>query len=54
MTFYSTKFQKHIYICRKNNVRRLSLKVCKITGKISIIAPKFLSESEIYNFFFES
>ena len=52
MTFYCTEFQKPIVISRKNNIRRLSLKVCRITGKISINAPKFLSESEIYRFFY--
>ena len=52
MTFYSTEFQKPIVISRKNNIRRLSLKVCRITGKISINAPKFLSESEIYKFYY--
>ena len=52
MTFYSTEFKKPITISRKNNIRRLSLKVCRITGKISISAPKFLSESEIYKFYY--
>ena len=51
MTFYSNEFKKLIVISRKNNIRRLSLKVCRITGKISINAPKFLSESEIYKFY---
>ena len=51
MTFYSTEFQKPVVISRKNNIRRLSLKVCRITGEISINAPKFLSESEIYKFY---
>tara|TARA_B100001939_G_scaffold181433_1_gene156336 strand:- start:46 stop:732 length:687 start_codon:yes stop_codon:yes gene_type:complete len=52
MTFYSTEFQKPVVISRKNNIRRLSLKVCRITGEISINAPKFLSESEIYKFYY--
>ena len=52
MTFYSTEFQKPVLISRKNNIRRLSLKVCRITGEISINAPKFLSESEIYKFYY--
>jgi len=52
MTFYSTEFKKPITISRKNNIRRLSLKVCRITGKISISAPKFLSESEIHKFYY--
>ena len=52
MTFYSTEFKKPITINRKNNIRRLSLKVCRITGKISISAPKFLSESEIRKFYY--
>ena len=52
MTFYSTEFKKLITIIRKNNIRRLSLKVCRITGKISISAPKFLSESEIHKFYY--
>ena len=52
MTFYSTEFKKPIVISRKNNIRRLSLKVCRITGEISINAPKFLSESEIYKFYY--
>ena len=52
MTFYSTEFKKPIVISRKNNIRRLSLKVCRITGNISINAPKFLSESEIYKFYY--
>ena len=51
MTFYSTEFQKPVVISRKNNIRRLSLKVCRITGKITINAPKFLAESEIYKFY---
>ena len=54
MTFYSTEFKKPIVISRKNNIRRLSLKVCRITGKISINAPKFLSESEIYKFYYSN
>ena len=52
MTFYSTEFQKPVVISRKNNIRRLSLKVCRITGEISINAPNFLSESEIYKFYY--
>ena len=52
MTFYSTEFKKPITISRKNNIRRLSLKVCRITGKISISAPKFLSETEIHKFYY--
>jgi hypothetical protein len=52
MTFYSNEFKKLITIGRKNNIRRLSLKVCGITGKISISAPKFLPESEIHKFFY--
>ena len=52
MTFYSTEFQKPVVISRKNNIRRLSLKVCRITGKISFSAPKFLSESEIHRFYY--
>ena len=52
MTFYSTEFQKPVVISRKNNIRRLSLKVCRITGKISISAPKFLSETEIHKFYY--
>jgi len=52
MTFYSTEFQKPVVISRKNNIRRLSLQVCRITGEISINAPKFLSESEIYKFYY--
>ena len=51
MTFYSNEFKKPIVISRKNNIRRLSLKVCRITGKITINAPKFLAESEIYKFY---
>ena len=54
MTFYSTEFKKPITISRKNNIRRLSLKVCRITGKISISAPKFLSESEIHKFYYSN
>ena len=52
MTFYSTEFKKPIVVSRKKNIRRLSLKVCRITGKISISAPKFLSESEIHKFYY--
>ena len=52
MTFYSTEFKKPVTIRRKNNISRLSLKVCRITGKISISAPKFLSESEIHKFYY--
>ena len=51
MTFYSNEFKKPVLISRKNNIRRLSLKVCRITGKITINAPKFLSECEIYKFY---
>ena len=52
MTFYSTEFKKPITISRKNHIRRISIRVCTITGKISISAPKFLSESEIHKFYY--
>ena len=51
MTFYSNEFKKPIVISRKSNIRKLSLKVCRITGKITINAPKFLAESEVYKFY---
>ena len=51
MIFYSTEFQKPLVINRKKNIRRLSLKVCRITASISINAPRFLSETEICNFY---
>ena len=51
MSFYSYEFQKLIVINRKNNIRRLSLKVCRITGKISINAPMFFSDFRIYKFY---
>ena len=51
MTFFSDEFQKPIVINRKNNIRRLSLKVCRITGKISINAPIFFPQTEINKFF---
>ncbi len=51
MIFYSTEFQKPVVINRKKNIRRLSLKVCRITANISINAPSFLSEIEICKFY---
>ena len=51
MIFNSTEFQKPILITRKNNIRRLSLKVCRITGKISINASLYLPNLDIINFF---
>ncbi len=54
MTFYSPEFDRYIIINRKNKIRRLSLKVCRITCKISINAPMYLSNSDISNFFYKN
>ena len=51
MTFYCPEFEKTIFINRKNFIRRLSLKVCRVTGKISINASVYLPNSVIINFF---
>ena len=51
MTFYSPEFDRYIHINRKNKVRRLSLKVCRVTGKISINASLYLPNLDIINFF---
>ena len=51
MTFYSREFDRYIYINRKNKIRRLSLKVCRVTGKISINASLYLPNLDIINFF---
>ena len=51
MTFYSPEFDRHIHINRKNKIRRLSLKVCRVTGKISINASLYLPNLDIINFF---
>jgi len=51
MTFYSPEFNRHIHINRGNKIRRLSLKVCRVTGKITINASLFLPNSDIINFF---
>ena len=51
MTFYSPEFDRHIHINRKNKIRRLSLKVCRVTGKISINASLYLPNLDIINFY---
>ena len=51
MTFYSSEFDRYIYVNRKNKIRRLSLKVCRITGKITINASLYLPNLDIINFF---
>ena len=50
MTFYSPEFDRYIHINRKNKIRRLSLKVCRVTGKISINASLYLPNLDIINF----
>ena len=54
MTFYSSEFDRYIHINRKNKIRRLSLKVCRITGKITINASLYLPNLVIINFFNEN
>ena len=54
MTFYSPEFDKYIIINRKTKIRRLSLRVCRITCKISINAPMYLPNSDISNFFYKN
>ena len=51
MTFYSPEFDRYVHITRKNKIRRLSLKVCRVTGKISINASLYLPNLDIINFF---
>ena len=51
MAFYSIEFDKTIFINRKKNIRRLSLRICRITGEISINAPFNFSIFKINNFF---
>ena len=52
MTFYSTEFKKPITIIRKNNIRRLSLKVCRVTGKISSIFREKNQVKQIHKFYY--
>ena len=54
MIFYSSEFDRDIYINKKNNIHRLSLKICNITSKITINSPVYISNSEIYIFFIEN
>ena len=51
MTFYSPEFERYIHINRTNKIRRLSLRVCRVTGKISINASLYLPNSDIIDFF---
>ena len=51
MTFYCPEFDRTIHVNRKKIIRRLSLKVCRVTGKISINASVYLPNSDIINFF---
>ena len=48
MTFYSPEFDRYIHVNRKNKIRRLSLKVCRITGKITINAPLYLHNLDLW------
>ena len=54
MLFYSPDFDRDIIINRKRKVRRLTLRVCTISGKISISAPLYLPNSEIKKFFIQN
>ena len=51
MTFYCPEFDRTIHVNRKNIIRRLSLKVCRVTGQISINASVYIPNSDIINFF---
>ena len=54
MSFYSPEFKRYITINRKKKIRRLSLKVCRITSTITINAPIYTPNSDINNFFYEN
>ena len=54
MSFYSPDFERDIIINRNRKIRRLSLLVCRISGKISISAPLYLPNSEINKFFIQN
>ena len=51
MIFYCPEFDRTIHVNRKNIIRRLSLKVCRVTGQISINASVYIPNSDIINFF---
>ena len=51
MNFYSLQFNRYIKVKRSSKTHRLSLKVCRVTGKISINASLYLPNLDIMNFF---
>ena len=54
MKFFSTEFNKDIIVNRNKKIRKLSLKVCKVSGSISINAPMYISHSVLKTFFYKN
>ena len=54
MLFFSEKFQKPVRIIRRKGVRRFTLRVCQLTGKISITVPVRSSICSAKNFLLEN